>query len=393
MSSRYDIRRRRESFVLRTQGGGPGVIADLGRVAIVHDYLTQRGGAERVALAMMRAFPDAEFHTSLYEPGATYPEFIGHRIHTLPINQIRPLRRHHRAALPLLAPSFSARSIDADIVICSSSGWAHGIRTRGRKLVYCYAVARWLYQPNAYVGSAERSGRARTAVAALAILRRPLLRWDRNAARSADMYIATSRAVQKQILDAYGIEAQLLPPPVDDMSTHSSAAIGGVEPGYLLCVSRLLPYKNVDVLLEVMRKLPKDRLVVAGGGPDLAKLRAAAPPNVRLLGTVSDAELVWLYQNCRSVVAPSYEDFGLVPVEAALFGKATAALAWGGFLDTVIDGETGVLFPTPAPDDVIHAVNALDSVHISSQALRHQGARFGSNAFVAKLVTLARTVL
>ena len=121
------------------------------RVVLVHDYLTARGGAERVALSMTRAFPDAPLVTSLYDPLATFPEFRDKRVETMPVNRLRTLRRHYRMALPLLAPSFSAVRVDADVVVCSSSGWAHGIRSDGRKLVYCDTPARWLYEPDHYL--------------------------------------------------------------------------------------------------------------------------------------------------------------------------------------------------------------------------------------------------
>src|SRR5437868_3905298 len=121
------------------------------RVAIVHDYLTQRGGAERVVLSMLKAFPKALVYTSLYDPNSTFQEFRNIEVRTLPIDRIGTLRRNHRLALPLLAPAFSQLKVDADVVICSSSGWAHGVKTDARKVVYCYTPARWLYQPDRYL--------------------------------------------------------------------------------------------------------------------------------------------------------------------------------------------------------------------------------------------------
>ena len=147
------------------------------QVALVHDYLTQRGGAERVVLSLTRAFPGAPVYTSLYDPGGTFPEFADLDVRTLPINRLAPLRRHHRAALPLLAPSFSRLRISADVVICSSSGWAHGTQVEGKKIVYCHTPARWLYQPDRYL-----RGRGRPLQAAASVLRSTLERWDKRAA-------------------------------------------------------------------------------------------------------------------------------------------------------------------------------------------------------------------
>src|SRR6187200_1150133 len=152
------------------------------RVAIAHDYLTQRGGAERVVLALHRAFPDATIHTTLYNPDGTYPEFGDANVVVSPLNHIGLLRREHRAALPLLPYAVSRLRIDADVVVASSSGWAHGVPTTGHKIVYCHAPARWLYQPNAFLGDeAGRSAKAR----ALGALSGWLRRWDRRAAASA----------------------------------------------------------------------------------------------------------------------------------------------------------------------------------------------------------------
>jgi hypothetical protein len=142
------------------------------RVALAHDYITQRGGAERVALAMARAFPASALHTALYDPEGTFPEFSTVDVRTMPINRSRMLRRHHRLALPFLAKAVSEYHVDADVLLASSSGWAHGIPTRGRKVVYCHAPARWLYQADRYAGGsadaslrASRNGHARTATA------------------------------------------------------------------------------------------------------------------------------------------------------------------------------------------------------------------------------------
>ena len=145
-------------------------------VVIVHDYLTQRGGAERVVLSMLKAFPRAEVITSFYLSEATFPEFGAYPIRVLPINRWSVLRRNHRFALPFLASAFARERIDADVVLCSSSGWAHGVRTRGRKVVYCHTPARWLYQPERY------AGRSIASRAAIAVLRPRLLEWDRRSA-------------------------------------------------------------------------------------------------------------------------------------------------------------------------------------------------------------------
>jgi glycosyltransferase involved in cell wall biosynthesis len=352
-------------------------------VAIVHDYLTQRGGAERVVLAMLRAFPDATVHTALYRPDSTFPEFRSHRVVTMPIDHVEVLRNHHRAAFPFLAPSFSRHRVEADVTLCSSSGWAHGVGAAGAKVVYCHTPARWLYQTRRYAGR-DGGAAAMARLAAASALRAPLQRWDRRAAATADRYLANSRVVQQRVRELYGIVAELLPPPVSIDVDGEHAAVPGVEPGFLMCVSRLLPYKNVDGVLGAMRLLPGERLVVVGAGPELARLRGTAPPNAALLGQVGDAQMRWLYANCAALVAPSHEDFGMVPLEAAAFGKPTAALRWGGFLDTIIDGRTGVFFDEAQPAAIAAAVRLLDG-GMDAEVLQEHARSYGIDAFTRRL--------
>lgn len=349
-------------------------------VAIVHDYLTQRGGAERVAQAMHRGFPDAPIYTSLYDPGGTFPGFAAADVHPSPLNRVGALRRHHRLALPVLAPTFSAMSVDADAVLCSSSGWAHGVRTRGRKVVYCYAPARWLYQPDAYLAH-----RGRGTAALLRVLRPALLRWDRRAASSADVYLAISNRTRELIRQAYGIDAEVLHPPRGIDSDGPQQHLRGMTPGFFLCVSRLLAYKHVDAVLEAFEKLPGEQIVVVGAGPDADRLRGLAPPNAVFHTSVSDAELRWLYANARALIGASFEDFGLTPVEAGAFGTPSLVLRFGGYLDTVIEGETGLYFDEPSPPAIARVVQELDRAALDADTIRTHAGQFEEARFVERL--------
>jgi len=345
-------------------------------VAIVHDYLTQRGGAERVVLALHRTFPTAPIHTSLFDPEGTFPEFGELPVHVSGLNRVALLRCHHRLALPVLAPTFSSMTIDADVVVCSSSGWAHGVRTEGRKIVYCHAPARWLYQAEAYL--AERSQGTRAALRSM----RPLLeRWDRRAARSADVYVANSTRTQQLIEHVYGIEAQVVRPPVTIDDRGHRQDVADLDAGFFLCVSRLLPYKHVDAVLGAFALLSDERLVVVGQGPDEARLRRLAPPNVRFIPRVTDDELRCLYDRTRALVAASCEDFGLTPVEAASFGKPSVALRFGGYFDTVVEGVTGLLFDEPTPAAIAAAIAELDEAHLDAETIRAHGRTFSAERF------------
>ena len=350
------------------------------RVALVHDYLTQRGGAERVALSLTRAFPGTPLHTSLYEPATTFREFEQVGVRPGPLNALAPLRREHRLALPLLAPAFSAMRIDADVVVCSSSGWAHGARVTGRKIVYCHTPARWLYQADRYLRG--RGGSARFVARAL---RTPLVRWDKAAAASADLYLANSTVVAERIERIYGVQAAVVPPPPALTPDGDTEPLADIEPGFALCVSRLLPYKNVDAVVRAFASLPADRLVVAGAGPDANALRAHAGPNVTFVGRVTDEQLRWLYASSDLLVAASHEDFGLTPLEAATFGKPSVVLRWGGFLDTVSEEQTGLFFDTPEPASVASAVRDARAHPWTADAIRAHAATFAEERFIERI--------
>ena len=353
-------------------------------MAITHDYLTQRGGAERVVLTLMKAFPDAAVHTTLYDPQGTYPEFADADVRTSPLNRIGLLRRDHRLALPLLASASSRMRIDADVVIASSSGWAHGFDATGRTIVYCHNPARWLYQTDEYLGGTAWRSPLGPPVLAM----RPFLkRWDRRRAANVDTYLANSRVVQQRIATTYGIDAELLPPPhgMDASAPREPIPeLADWEPGYALVVSRLLPYKNVDAVIEAVRGTPR-RLVVVGRGPEEARLRATLPDNVRLLGGLSDAQLRAAYAGAGVLVAASHEDFGLAPLEAAAFGVPTVALRDGGFLETVVEGETGLFFEAPTPDAITSALDVFDRHDWDGERLQARAEEFGEAHFIERI--------
>lgn len=357
-------------------------------VAIVHDYLTQRGGAERVVLELARAFPEAPIYTSLFEPASTFPEFDSHDVRPMPsLNRVKALRNDHRRAFPLLAPAFSRLSIEEDVAVCSSSGWAHGVRTNGKKLVYCHTPARWLYQTDRYIRHQSLLRRL-----ALATLKPALLRWDRRRARDADVYIANSQITRKRILESYGIDAEVIHPPHSIDSARDGTPVPNLKPGYWLSVSRLLPYKNVDVIVDAFRRLPDRQLVIVGDGPMRTSIQSHAPANIHLLGTVSDSELRWLYMNATATIAASYEDFGLTPIEAAAFGVPSVAINWGGYQDTIIDGETGVLVNGPTARELVRGVRELERISPERAALRQHAEKYSADAFITRMRDIVSTL-
>lgn len=345
----------------------------------MHDYLTQRGGAERVVLHMLEAFPGAPLHTSLYDPEHTFPEFAAADVRPSALDRVGALRRDHRRALPVLAPAFARmRLAEADVVLASSSGWAHGVHTDAPLVVYCYNPARWLYQTEQYLDG-PRPG-ARTA---LRLVRRPLRRWDRRAARRATRYLCSSSVVRTRIRETYGIDAEILPPPPGiTPDGPQRRPEGGPEPGYVLCIARLMPYKHVDAVVAAFAALPGERLVVVGDGPDAAKVAAVAGRNVHLAGRVDDDVLRWYLANCAGVVSAAHEDYGLTPLEALGFGRPSAVLRWGGFLDTVAEGNTGVFFDHVEPVEIAAAVRTMLDATWHPDVLQRHLHEFSKERFV-----------
>jgi glycosyltransferase involved in cell wall biosynthesis len=166
---------------------------------------------------------------------------------------------------------------------------------------------------------------------------------------------------------------------------HTRHALESLDAGYWLCVSRLLPYKNVDAVIAAFGELPNEELVVAGEGPQEARLRSTAGINVRMTGPVSDDELCWLYANCRGVVSASYEDFGLTPLEAAVFGKPAVVHAWGGFLDTVVGDLNGIFFYKPEPRLIAKGIQTATARDWNSGTIQSYAKAFDEEHFSRRL--------
>lgn len=360
-------------------------------VALAHDYLTQRGGAERVAAILAEAFPGAPLYTTLYEPDATFDDFRSLPVRTSMLNRVTAFRKDHRLALPFYAPVVSGLSVDADVLLASSSGWAHGIACTGRKVVYCHAPARWLYQIDRYVGADEPGVSARLRRAAmrssLAALAPSLRAWDRRQAHRADRYLVNSTVIRQMVEDVYGIEAEVLPPPPALEVQGRVEAVEAIREPFVLCVARLLPYKNVDKVIAAVRGIDGLSLAVVGRGPDRARLQelVGGDSSIHLLDGVSEESLRWLYRHALGLVAASYEDFGLTPLEASSFGKPTAALHAGGYLDTISEGVNGLYFESADADSVASGVTQLINRSWDVVAITSHADYFGKQRFCARI--------
>jgi glycosyltransferase involved in cell wall biosynthesis len=357
----------------------------LRNVAIVHDYLNQRGGAERVVLELSDMFPLAPIYTSLYREKSTFPRFADRDIRPSLLDRV-PVDAGFRNLFPLYPAAFRMfGEIDADVVLASSSGWAHIARTNPRALhvVYCYTPARWLYGLEYLKRDGRRYRRHALVGPALGVFRHV----DRAAARRADLYIAISELVRKRIRTHYGIDAALVFPPVD-VDRFRPTPRGE----RLLVVSRLLPYKHVELVIRAATKAGIG-LDVVGEGPLLPRLREIAGPTVTIHGGVSDEVVTELMESCRAVCVAAEEDFGMVAVEAQAAGKPVVAFGCGGSLETVDDGFTGVFFHELTEESVIGAIMASDVLDTPPEKIAERARRFSPGAFRARLAQVLEEAL
>lgn len=366
---------------------GVDTTVDGARIALVHDYLTQRGGAERVALSLKHAFPGARLLTSIYNPATTFPDFEDLDVEQTWLGRVPAFRADPRRAFPFLAPVYSSfRPVEADVVICSTSGWAHGVRTHAPKVVYCHNPPRWLHQPHDYL-----PGVPRPALPAVRAISGALKVWDRHHAVSATTYVANSSAVRDRIRATYGRDATVVFPPRGVDPDGPMEAVPGVEPGYLLHVGRPRGYKNADAVCRAVAAMPSERLVSVGGLPEPDGQEW--PDRIVGLTDLNDAQMRWLYAHCDALVALSHEDFGLTPVEAYAFGRPAVVLRAGGYLDSTLEGVTGVFAEDLGVDAVTSAIRALRSTSFDVERIKEHGERFSPAAFAAAMRAVVGDVL
>jgi len=335
-----------------------------------------------VLLSLARLHPGAPLYTLLHVQGSVSPELEARDIRTSFLQRLPGARRHYRHYLPVFP--LAARSLDLrgfDLVISSSHCAAKGVRVGPGTVhvCYCHTPMRYVWDRyDDYFGPGRASLPVR---AAMSLVAPGLRRWDVATARGVDRFVANSRWVAARISRHYGREATVIPPPVDDaFFTPGSEAPGD----YDLVVSALAPYKRVELILDAYRGTGR-RLVVAGGGPEEAALRRRAPAEARLVGHVDDEELRRLYRGCRAVIQAAVEDFGIVPLEAMACGRPAVVFAEGGGPETVVDGETGLLFREPTPVSLRSAIDSLARMRFNTSVLRARAEAHGTAVFESRM--------
>jgi glycosyltransferase involved in cell wall biosynthesis len=359
------------------------------RITLVHDWLNQMGGAEDVLLELARMYPDSPIITSIYDPDALPEAFRALPIRTLWMDKLPAIHRHHQPYLPAYPLAWGGLTVrDADVVLTNKSGFCHGLHVTDDTVHVCYCLAptRYVWQFEHYVA---REGLGGVVQAALRPLVAMLKRWDYAAAQRVHHFIAISTEIQARIKAYYDRDSVVIFPPVD---TERFAAARTSTPGdYYLVVSRLIPYKRIDLAVRACSALGLP-LKVGGRGRDLDKLKAIAGPTVEFLGYVPDDELPALMAGCRAFLFPGLEDFGITPVQAQAAGRPVIAYGGGGALDTVRPGVTGELFDQMTVDSLGAVLKTFDPSRYDPDACQAHARRFDVGVFRSQLSAFIASV-
>lgn len=351
------------------------------KVALVHEWLTNLAGSERVLLAMHELYPEAPIYTSLYAPERLPAEYGPDRldVRTSRLQQLPGATSKWRQLLPLMPAAFESFDLTGfDLVLSSSHACAKGVLTPTETchVCYCYTPTRYLWEfPRAYLRDLPVWARP-----IFAVVQHWLRPWDYAAAQRPDQFIAISETVRRRIAKHYRRESEVVYPPVET-SRFTPAAH---RDDFYLVVSRLVGYKRVELAAAACTELGLP-LKIVGVGPEEQRIRACAGPTVEFLGWRSDDEVAELLGCAKALVFPGVEDFGLVPVEAQAAGCPVIALREGGATETVMDGETGVFFNQPTVADVVAAVRRLDALSLDPAALLANARRFDRSVFAQQL--------
>jgi glycosyltransferase involved in cell wall biosynthesis len=354
------------------------------KVAITTDWLVSFGGAERVLIALHRLFPNAPVFTSVYDPRRLPAAMQGWDVRTSWLQRMPFAMRKHRALLPLMPAAFERFDFaEYDLVItCSSAFSKNAVVAPGAvNLCYCYSPPRYLW--DLY----EEHVKGRAFRPLLALVARRLRAQDSRAARRVDRFIAISQEVAGRIRRNYGRDSQVIYPPVD---VERVVPDGKNPEDFYLVVSRLVPYKRIDLAIAAANKL-RIRLVVVGEGPERRRLERLAGPTVEFLGRLGDAEIAELYARCRAFLFPGYEDFGIAPVEAQAAGRPVIAYGSGGATETVLNGETGLFFDQQTVSALADAILRERESQFDPHACRRNAERFSSERFLRDFSSLVET--
>jgi glycosyltransferase involved in cell wall biosynthesis len=353
----------------------------MSKIALVHDYFIQMGGAEKVAEELQTLFPDSPMFTTVDQRNGSATPLQKSMaksswMQKLPINKRN--HRHYFMLYPLAVESLDLS--EYDLIISSTSGYAKGVHKKkgAIHICYCHTPMRWVWRYEAYAEREEFGGLKK---AVLPILLKGLKRWDLRAAKQPDYYIANSEVVARRIKECYGREAVVIPPPIDVKRFTYDEPDGD----YYLILSRLAPYKRLDLAIKACEKLDRP-LVVIGDGVDREQLEKIAGPKTKFLGRQPDEVVNKYASRCRALIFPGEEDFGMTPLEINASGRPVIAFRGGGATETVIENETGVFFNEQTTESVIEAIENFESRSWDRQILRNHAEKFDRAVFNQRIL-------
>jgi len=371
------------------------------KIALVHDFLNQYGGAERVLGTLAEIFPEAPIYTLLYDPAKMRGKFKDADIRPSFLQKFpKFLRKRHKYLLPLMptAPeTFNLR--EYDLVISSSSAFAKGIVVKPKTIhiCYCHSPMRYSWDWNEKYLEEQGLGKKRRIIARMFL--NYIRLWDKVAADRVDFFIANSRATQAKIKKYYGRESIVVYPPVDvwgNWDDLRDKGDGSKTEGYFLIVSRLSPYKKTEIAVEAMDKLNLSLKVIGEGSPKYVKyLKSIAGSKTRFLGWQSDEKIKKYYAECRAFLFPGEDDFGIAPVEAMSFGKPVIALRRGGAIETVVEGITGEFFNEPKVEVMADAIRRFmeKEKDYEPRKIREQAEKFSKERFIENIKRVIGEIL
>ena len=359
----------------------------MSKIALVHDYFVQLGGAERVAEAMHDSFPSAPMYTTVALRKGLPQRLRTADIRTSPLQKLPSLDRrfrHYFMLYPFAVENFDLSQYD--LIFSSSSGYAKGVRRRRNAIhvCYCHTPMRWVWRYDDYVA---REGFGGTARAALPYLLWGLRKWDLRASRQPNYYIANSRLVAQRIKKIYGREAFVIPPPIDVQRFQMANEVDD----YYLVLSRLMPYKRIDVAIEAAKRMNR-RLIIIGDGPDRARLEKLADDRIEFLGRQPDKIVNYYAARCQALLFPGEEDFGMVPLEVNAAGRPVIAYRSGGALETVVENVTGVFFDQQNGHSLAEAIEKFEGLSWQQDTLRHHAEKFDRNVFAFRVLQFLGSV-
>jgi glycosyltransferase involved in cell wall biosynthesis len=375
MNDEYGTDRKGSSFIVPR--------SSLGRVAVIHDWLTGMRGGEHVLEAILDLVPGAEVFTLFHFPGTVSRKIESRAIHTSSLQRIASRVSDYRKLLPLFPRAVRRWDLSRfDLIISSSHCVAKGVDARGKPhLCYCHTPMRYIWDR-----FDDYFPRSRPFLRGVVSLFAPgLRRWDVATAANVTRFLANSNFVRGRIQQHYGREAEVIHPFVSEV--FLSAPMRKEREDFDLIISALAPYKRIDLAIEAGR-----RLIVIGDGPMRERLRRSAGPNVTFLGAVSREVIIDHLARARALILPGVEDFGITPLEAMAVGTPVVALRAGGVLDSVVEGRTGILFDEPVVHSLRRALEAADVRAWNREAIREHAATFSRARFQQQFMNALRQV-